>query len=160
MRSQGWVYISSEVTYRLSPRDLCKRHPPTPFPPNLGLLEGRCNREDTCHLGATACHTSPRGTWNWPGAPEGRPGKRLENAPRATAPRLHSPGTTHLSCDCTVHAGGEGLQTHVHHCDRAENPIPDTCEVSGTASLALPHFVLVSILWGRYDSNFIGETEA
>lgn len=78
MRSQGWVYVSSEVTYRLSPRDLCKRHPPTRFPRNLGLLEGRCIREGTGHLRAAARHTSPGSTWNWPG-------KRLEKAPRATA---------------------------------------------------------------------------
>ena len=78
MRSQGWVYISSEITYRLSPRDLCKRRPPTPFPPNLGLLEGRCIEEGTGHLRAAASHTSPRSTWNWPG-------KRLEKAPWATA---------------------------------------------------------------------------
>ena len=43
---------------------------------------------------------------------------------------------------------------------KTQFPGGSACEVSGAASLALPHFVLVSILWGGYDSNFIGETEA
>lgn len=54
MRSQGWAYISSEVTYRLSPRDLCKRLPPTPFPPKSWALGGKVHwrrhwpLEDSC----------------------------------------------------------------------------------------------------------------
>lgn len=34
------------------------------------------------------------------------------------------------------------------------------CEAAGAASLASPHLVLISVLWGGHDSNSIGETEA
>lgn len=160
MRSQGWVHISSEISGRLSPRDFCKR----PSCPSGSQKEGT---SPTWHwpLGGTCASHIPEEHQELGRSPRGKAVEKIGGSAWGhSCPDFTVQGApTRLPCDRVLSTGGEALQAQVRQCDEAGNsqfPGGSDFGVSGAASPTSPHFVIESTLWGGYDFNFPGETEA